>query len=114
MPTPQFRVESASKRRRRRVKRRMWIDQAGICWLCDQPMTLSEATRDHLTPQSMGGTDAVANLKLAHELCNQLRSSCEADKAREHVQAKLRHLQRRAELRAPAKFTIAELVKDEE
>lgn len=77
---------------RKRWKRRLWREQKGICWLCDQPMGIHEATRDHVLPRSKGGGNERANLRLAHEVCNKLRQNVDEAEAREYVQAKLKKL----------------------
>lgn len=51
------------------------------CALCDEPLDRHlrdpkherYITFDHITPRAMGGTDALANLRLAHRRCNELR-----------------------------------------
>jgi len=44
------------------------------CWYCRIPLTLAEATKDHLLPVSRGGTDAIANIVPACVDCNRLKS----------------------------------------
>jgi 5-methylcytosine-specific restriction endonuclease McrA len=53
------------------------------CWLCDEPMpAVNEVSRqderamsiDHVTPRSRGGTNELANLRLAHIACNNRRA----------------------------------------
>jgi hypothetical protein len=43
------------------------------CYYCRVPLTLSEATKDHLLPQSRGGSDAISNIEPACIDCNQLK-----------------------------------------
>lgn len=47
----------------------------GICHLCDRPVSLSVATRDHIIPASKGGTNAADNIALAHRNCNRARAN---------------------------------------
>jgi 5-methylcytosine-specific restriction endonuclease McrA len=69
--------------RKRRMRKRMYKRQKGLCWICGERMCISAAaasspnyaTFDHLDPKSNGGTNAQANLKLAHRKCNSLRSA---------------------------------------
>lgn len=43
----------------------------GICGICRLPITnMSEATIDHIRPESKGGLDNYENLQIAHEACN--------------------------------------------
>lgn len=44
------------------------------CNWCQVPLALAEATLDHLTPLSRGGSNALENLTLACDNCNQLRN----------------------------------------
>lgn len=50
------------------------------CWLCGRPMKfdnprrLTGATLDHVLPRSRGGSNDLANLKLAHRVCNERRA----------------------------------------
>lgn len=78
-------IESKFERRfiKRAVeKRRMYLQQRGLCCLCDQIMSLMHhgnhllshsATREHLTPRSCGGTDAKTNIRLSCHRCNSKR-----------------------------------------
>lgn len=63
-------------------KRQMYLQQRGLCCLCDQMMSLMHhgnrlvshsATREHLKPRSHGGTDAKTNVKLSCHRCNKMR-----------------------------------------
>jgi 5-methylcytosine-specific restriction endonuclease McrA len=60
-------------------KRRRLAERDGAqCWLCKGPFELKgplKATIDHIIPRSLGGTDRMDNLKLAHRLCNRKRGS---------------------------------------
>lgn len=47
----------------------------GECWLCGKALDVERATLDHVLPRSMGGQDALDNLRLAHFRCNVRRSS---------------------------------------
>lgn len=47
-----------------------------ICQLCLEPIdSMKDATIDHITPVSKGGTDQLNNLRLTHHLCNQERGN---------------------------------------
>lgn len=52
------------------------------CYLCrkrmvftDSPLDPLKATIDHILPRSLGGSDRLKNLKLAHRKCNQERGN---------------------------------------
>lgn len=47
----------------------------GICWICRRFVPRDKASRDHIIPQSLGGTDDISNLALAHKLCNSKRGN---------------------------------------
>lgn len=44
-----------------------------ICQLCFGEVALGEHHIDHIIPYSMGGGEAVSNLRLSHDLCNMRR-----------------------------------------
>lgn len=55
------------------AKRDLWI-----CWLCGKPVDKDGPFRhrpsvDHVVPRRDGGTNSYANLKLAHQSCNEYR-----------------------------------------
>ena len=66
----------------------LWSRQKGLCALCGKPMLRNRfeaphariwakqrATVDHIRPKSKGGTDAHANLQLAHARCNKIKGN---------------------------------------
>lgn len=67
--------------RRRRIRKRLYKRQKGLCWICGGRMSISlasagspyYATFDHLDPKANGGTNAQTNLRLAHKKCNAQR-----------------------------------------
>lgn len=76
--TPAERVEQREK-----LRRKLFEEQDGLCWLCNEPMTLERgdyenpnrrfASFDHVIPKHNGGTAYYTNLKLAHRSCNSIR-----------------------------------------
>ncbi len=57
---------------KRDVKRRLWLEQRKNCAACGNIVpTLDEATLDHSLPQSMHGTDTLANLSVTCARCNE-------------------------------------------
>lgn len=57
------------------VRREVFRRSKGKCWLCGLPVTFAGMTLDHVIPKSKGGTFAVANLRAAHQPCNQRRGN---------------------------------------
>lgn len=53
--------------------RLMDVLQGGRCFYCGEPVG-GKATFDHLIPKAYGGTDAAANIVLAHRRCNRLKA----------------------------------------
>ena len=45
------------------------------CVYCLAPLTLQEATKDHSTPQSRGGSDSIDNIVPACIVCNQRKGT---------------------------------------
>lgn len=58
---------------RSRQLKALWVRDKGICWLCNLPVSMEDATRDHVIPASKGGGNGMKNLKLAHRDCNHRR-----------------------------------------
>lgn len=57
-----------------KLERRLWQQNYRCPW-CGQPLTLAQANAEHIIPDSMGGTDAYANIAATHPRCNRSRSS---------------------------------------
>lgn len=47
----------------------------GVCWICRKFCPRDKASRDHLKPWSLGGTNDKSNLALAHKSCNSKRGN---------------------------------------
>lgn len=71
------------KRTRRELRLQYEYQQGQCCWCLEQmDMTrqgrgenLRAATWEHIKPQCMGGKHELANMVLAHAICNQRRGS---------------------------------------
>lgn len=60
----------------RRLRRQRLIERDGmLCALCGLPMGRRTVTIDHILPKSLGGTNDMANLRLAHKKCNRRRGN---------------------------------------
>lgn len=59
------------KRRRRKALIALYGPH---CWLCNREIVGEEPTIDHVVPRALGGSHALANLRLAHALCNRRRA----------------------------------------
>jgi 5-methylcytosine-specific restriction endonuclease McrA len=63
-------------KRRKQAKRRKLIERDGlVCGICFERLTEKTATIDHIRPKSLGGTNELENLRLAHRSCNGSRSN---------------------------------------
>ncbi len=84
----------------------IWVQDEAICWLCGDYVPLSEASRDHVVPRSLGGRTKVVNIRLAHKSCNSRRGSKDPDvfkkqlAAEEHKRDKEKARKERESLRA--------------
>lgn len=60
------------KGREKRWNRTALIKRDGMmCQLCQEPIdSMDDVTIDHITPVSLGGTDRLDNMRLAHGFCN--------------------------------------------
>jgi hypothetical protein len=47
----------------------------GICWICRKFCPRDQASRDHITPKSLGGGSEKENIALAHKVCNSKRGN---------------------------------------
>lgn len=74
-------VCSQSKGGREEYRRRRemaWDRDRGICILCEQPVSLEEATTEHIQTKGMGGAkrdDRLDNLAVSHWFGNNSRGS---------------------------------------
>lgn len=62
---------------RKRVERALCLQQ-GLCFWCQQPLSLTEATFDHIKPRGMGGgfrDDRQSNCAAVHLRCNHEKGS---------------------------------------
>lgn len=62
------------------LKRLVLETYGSICWLCKRPIDLAASGRskwgmslDHVLPRSLGGSNALGNLRPAHQYCNSKR-----------------------------------------
>lgn len=56
----------------------MYDAQGGMCAWCNMPMTFDEATEDHATPRTRGGSDTADNIELFHRSCNSKKGKKDA------------------------------------
>lgn len=47
----------------------------GICWICKKFIARNNASRDHVKPKSLGGSNEITNIALAHKSCNSKRGN---------------------------------------
>ena len=53
---------------------RQYQAQKGLCALCEKPLEVSEATKDHIVPKSKGGSPEWGNIWLTCLACNQAKA----------------------------------------
>lgn len=64
-------LKKGTTRLLRKTKYRKLFDaQEGICYLCNDPLTIYDITVDHVVPKSRGGKDSMRNILLTHSRCN--------------------------------------------
>jgi 5-methylcytosine-specific restriction endonuclease McrA len=51
------------------------------CWVCGQPVAPDDATLEHITPLSEGGSSHLENLAISHGSCNNRRHAKTASDA---------------------------------
>lgn len=49
--------------------------QGGVCLICKKPLSLGEATREHIIPVFHGGTNEQSNIGASHKRCNNDRGT---------------------------------------
>lgn len=65
---------------RRQLARRAWHAQGGLCYFCQQPVTIAQITADHFVPQYAGGTTKSGNIVAACFPCNNTRNQDETNR----------------------------------
>lgn len=70
------------KESKTKLRQRLFAEQKGECWICNELMLLHVSsnhplfpTFDHIKPVTFGGTWDESNLKLAHKDCNNRRGN---------------------------------------
>jgi 5-methylcytosine-specific restriction endonuclease McrA len=78
--TPKPATTKAEMKKRRWLTRQLIQKYGGLCCVCEEPVNLvhddpRQASIDHIIPVSKGGTEALANLRLACASCNSHRGN---------------------------------------
>ena len=60
---------------RRRRRRSLYTTYGGACIYCKQVFPMEQLTLEHLVPRSLGGSNALHNLRLACLPCNSRRGA---------------------------------------
>ena len=63
-----------------RKREAIWVelfskDKKVLCFVCGKPVSRKEASLEHKTPLSKGGTWTINNLSISHKRCNNGRNS---------------------------------------
>ena len=85
------------------------------CWWCHLSFTTRGAmlrTIEHVVPRSLGGTDDLDNLRLAHRFCNAVRGRDDFETARQV--ARQRPVRHRGDWSSPAARALRKTVLEEE
>jgi len=56
---------------RKEFYKKLWDAQNGRCYLCNDPLTVYDCTKEHVVPRSRGGKDSQRNQLLSHAKCNE-------------------------------------------
>lgn len=71
----------------RAIRRAVWERDGGICGLCSLPVPFDRTMHaDHILLKSMGGSDALENLRTTHRACNLRRNDEGARRGRPRPQ----------------------------
>ncbi|GAB2188880.1 hypothetical protein MAH1_04870 [Sessilibacter sp. MAH1] len=52
------------------IHRRLFL-QGGLCFYCNKPLKIEDATQDHVIPKSKGGEDGDGNIVICCRIINQ-------------------------------------------
>lgn len=64
-----------TKAEKRDKKAQLW-ESSKDCAICNKPLpSLRESTLDHIVPYSLGGSNEIENLQLAHVKCNNIKGN---------------------------------------
>lgn len=64
-------IDGDAMRTKGRMKMlRRYVDQKMRCAICKKPMSITDATRDHITPRSKGGGRDWDNIQICCRTCN--------------------------------------------
>lgn len=55
------------------TRRKIWLRDNGVCWLCGESVPFLAMHADHVVPSRAGGSEHITNLRAAHERCNLTR-----------------------------------------
>jgi 5-methylcytosine-specific restriction endonuclease McrA len=55
---------------KRQIKAEMLKRQKGLCYYCREPLSIEQATLDHVLPRALGGTLKRSNLVISCGPCN--------------------------------------------
>jgi hypothetical protein len=75
-----------------RQLRRVYLRYEGVCQICNDPVLLSHATREHVIPLSEGGTSDDDNVVLAHAKCNDDRNAASMERCAATQKGQEKHI----------------------
>jgi 5-methylcytosine-specific restriction endonuclease McrA len=73
--TPPEIGKALTAKQKLRLKKLLFIEQHGKCYLCGKPVTAESGNLDHERPISKGGENHACNLRLTHPHCNSEKSN---------------------------------------
>lgn len=70
------RLAKRNAKEKKKLRKRILERDGNLCWLCGKIFeNKMDITLDHIIPVSKNGSNAIENLKLAHDICNKTRGN---------------------------------------
>ena len=80
-------MSDTTSKMKARYRRLAWINQNQKCFYCREPLTLEQATADHIHPKCNGGTNARKNIVAACKGCNVSKGNSKVSRFENRIKA---------------------------